>query len=96
MRLGLRNVSRETAEQLFHRATKITYSTVQDFDATVERSLSSQEQEIRAFLQHIQKLSYFGPPAPEVRLTISAEVIDKRQKSTGPLHVIAPRYIDLP
>ena len=92
---NLRKESQEMTERLFHSETKIKYTTIQDFEATVERSIEAQEQGIRAFLQHIEKFSYLGPPVPDIRLQILPEVIDKRQDTTGLLPVVAPRYVDL-
>lgn len=92
----LREESLEVTEQLFHSETKVTYTTIQNFGATVERSMKSQEQGIRAFFQHVEKFSYLGPPVPDLRLQIVPEIIDNRQKAAAPLPAVAPRDLALP
>jgi hypothetical protein len=89
----LRLVGRvEETERLLHSETQIVYTSIENFEREVERSMNAQEYGIKALIQDIEKS---GLRARGIHLKIVPEVNDKRQNVTGPLPVVAPREFDL-
>lgn len=75
---ALRGESAEKIERLFHSETYMQYTSDEDFQREVERSMTAQEQGIRECVQAIERA---GMRAPDVRLRIVPEVSDTRQKA---------------
>jgi hypothetical protein len=88
----LRHEPFEQTERLFHSETHIPFTTVGDFERQVEREMEAQAEGIRALIQDIVRA---GLSAPDVRLRIVPEAVDRRQTATARLPAVPPREIPL-
>jgi len=89
----LANMTASEVGSLLHADASFVYDGPAAFQESVERSLKSQEDDIRALLQKIARCGLDVPS--DVHLQIVPEVIDQRGNRSDPLPPVAPREIQL-